>query len=151
SLAIAADSLGGAARISHQTVEYQKVRVQFDRPVASFQALKHRAVNLLTAITTQEFLLSQAVDAAAEDAPDADMWAALAKAGATEAFAFVSGDCIQLHGGVGHTWEFDPHIFAKRARLNEALAANNRVLRDFAAQELADATRAGRLTTELEL
>jgi alkylation response protein AidB-like acyl-CoA dehydrogenase len=150
-IAIAADSLGGATNISNVTIEYLKVRVQFDKPIASFQAIKHRAADLIYSIAGQEHLLSQAVDAAAEESPDADMWAALAKAGATEAFCFVSGDCIQLHGGVGHTWEFDPHIFAKRARLNEALLADNRTMRDAAAEGLAEATRAGRITTELPL
>jgi len=150
-IAVAADSLGAARNISEQTIEYLKVRVQFDRPIASFQAIKHRAADLVYSIAGQEHLLAQAVDAAADDSPDADMWAALAKAGATECFAFVSGDCIQLHGGVGHTWEFDPHIFAKRARLNEALVADNRTMRDVAAQALAGATRAGRITTELPL
>ncbi len=147
--ALAADSLGGASNIAHQTVDYLKTRIQFDRPIASFQAIKHRAANLVASIATQEHLLEQATECAADASPDASMWAALAKAGATECFSFVSGDCIQLHGGVGHTWEFDPHIFAKRARLNEALVGDNRAMRDFAAEALAIATRSGRVTTEL--
>jgi len=149
SLAVASDSVGAASRIAHQTVEYLKGRVQFERPVASFQAMKHRAADMIAAIASQEHLLGQGVESAAGHSPDAGMWAALAKAGATEMFAYVSGDCILLHGGVGHTWEFDPHIFAKRARLNEVLAANNRVQRDFAAEALEAATGVGRVTTEL--
>lgn len=148
-LALAADSLGAASNISAQTIDYLTTRVQFGRPIASFQAIKHRAVDMIASIAMQQHLLAQGVESAAADSPDADMWAALAKAGATEAFAFVSGDCIQLHGGVGHTWEFDPHIYAKRARLNEALAADNRILRDFAATALAAITRQGHSTTEL--
>ncbi|ARR55268.1 hypothetical protein HY78_18365 [Rhizorhabdus wittichii DC-6] len=148
-LALAADSMGAASNISAQTIDYLKTRMQFGRPIASFQAIKHRAVDMIASIAMQRHLLAQAVESAAADSPDADMWAALAKAGATEAFAFVSGDCIQLHGGVGHTWEFDPHIYAKRARLNEVLAADNRTLRDFAATALAAITRQGRSTTEL--
>ena len=150
-LAIAADSLGGASHISHQTVEYLKTRIQFDRPIASFQAIKHRAADMVISIATQRYVLEQAVESAMQDSPDADMWAAIAKAGATRTFAYVAGDCIQLHGGVGHTWEFDPHIYAKRARVNEAVASDNRVLLDFGARELASATRAGRVTTELGL
>ena len=148
-LALAADSLGAASHISTQTIDYLKARMQFGRPIASFQAIKHRAADMIASIEMQRHLFAQGVESAAADSPDADMWAALAKAGATEAFAFVSGDCIQLHGGVGHTWEFDPHIYAKRARLNEALAADNRALRDFAATALAAATRQGRSATEL--
>jgi alkylation response protein AidB-like acyl-CoA dehydrogenase len=78
------------------------------------------------------------------------MWARLSKAGATEAFAFVAADCIQLHGGVGHTWEYDPHIYIKRARLNEALLNSNRALRDTAVQLLDRALGEGRTTTELD-
>jgi len=150
-LAVASDSVGAAGSIAEQTVEFMKMRVQFDRPIGSFQALKHRAANLVASIATNEHLLAQAVEAAALGSPDADMWAALAKAGASESFAFVAGDCVQLHGGVGHTWDFDAHIFVKRARLNETIGGNNRGQRDFAAAALAKATRSGRNTTELSL
>jgi alkylation response protein AidB-like acyl-CoA dehydrogenase len=150
-LAVAADSVGGASTIAHRTTEYLKTRIQFERPVASFQAIKHRAADLVAAIATQDHALEQGAESAALDLADADMWASLSKVGATDMFAFVSGDCIQLHGGVGHTWEFDPHIYAKRAGLNEALAWDNRALLDFAAEALAKATRDGRVTTELGL
>jgi alkylation response protein AidB-like acyl-CoA dehydrogenase len=150
-LALAADSLGGAANISHQTIEYLKTRIQFEKPIASFQAIKHRAADQVIGIAAQRYVVEQAVESALKDSPDADFWSAVAKAGATKAFAFVAGDCIQLHGGVGHTWEFDPHIYAKRARLNEALASDNRVMLDFGAEALASATKAGRVTTELSI
>jgi alkylation response protein AidB-like acyl-CoA dehydrogenase len=149
SIALGADSLGGANTICYQTAEYLKTRVQFDKPIASFQAIKHRVADMVISMETRRRVLDQAVECVTQRSPDAQMWAALAKVMMTETFAFVSGDCIQLHGGVGHTWEFDPHIFAKRARLNEALATNNRDLLDFAAQELAHATQEGRLTTTL--
>jgi alkylation response protein AidB-like acyl-CoA dehydrogenase len=149
-VAVAADSLGAADNIARKTVEYLKERVQFERPIASFQAIKHRAADLIAKITTQDNLLEQAVQSLDKDWPDADMWARLAKAGATEAFVFVAADCIQLHGGVGHTWEFDPHIYAKRARLNEFLLNNNRALRDNAVKSLAKAIGEGRTTTELD-
>jgi alkylation response protein AidB-like acyl-CoA dehydrogenase len=149
SIALAADSLGAASTIAHQTTEYTKTRVQFDKPIGSFQAIKHRVADMVIRIETQRRVLDHAVECVALGAPDADMWAALAKVTLTESFSYVSGDCIQLHGGVGHTWEFDPHIFAKRARLNEALAANNCDLLDFATDELVRATQDGRVTTEL--
>jgi alkylation response protein AidB-like acyl-CoA dehydrogenase len=149
-VAIAADSLGAADNIAHKTVDYLKERVQFDRPIGSFQALKHRAADLIGKITTQDALLEQAVQSLDGGSPDAAMWARLSKAGATEAFAFVAADCIQLHGGVGHTWEYDPHIYIKRARLNEALLNSNRALRDTAVQLLDRALGEGRTTTELD-
>jgi alkylation response protein AidB-like acyl-CoA dehydrogenase len=151
SIAIAADSLGAATNISHQTTEYLKTRVQFDKPIASFQAIKHRVADMVISIATQQRVLDQAVECVASASPDAEMWAGLAKAGATECFAFVAGDCIQLHGGVGHTWEFDPHIFTKRSRLNEVLASDNRSMLDFTAKALAEASKAGRVTTQLSI
>jgi alkylation response protein AidB-like acyl-CoA dehydrogenase len=149
-IALAADSLGGADAIAHKTVEYLKERVQFDRAVATFQALRHRAADLIIKIATQDALLEQAVQGLDNGSPDAAMWARLAKARATEAFAFVATDCIQLHGGVGHTWEFDPHIYMKRANLNEALLGNNRAMRDTAVRLLDQALDEGRTTTELD-
>jgi alkylation response protein AidB-like acyl-CoA dehydrogenase len=148
-IALAADSLGAARAIANKTVEYMKERVQFDRTIASFQALRHRAADLIVKIATQESLLEQAVQCMDSGSPDAAMWARLAKAGATDAFVFVAADCIQLHGGVGHTWEYDPHIYIKRARLNEALLGSNRALRDTAVYLLDRALDEGRTTTEL--
>ena len=148
-IAIAADSLGAARAISLKTVEYMKERQQFDRPIASFQALRHRIADHFIKIATQDSLLEQAVQALDEGSPDAAMWARISKAGATEVFVFVAADCIQLHGGVGHTWEYDPHIYIKRARLNEALLGNNRAMRDGALRALDAALDEGRTTTEL--
>jgi alkylation response protein AidB-like acyl-CoA dehydrogenase len=148
-LAVAADSLGGAASVSRQTIEYMKTRVQFDRPIGSFQALKHRAADLVILTTTQDNLLEQAVETAERRSPDADMWAALAKAGATGVYAFTASDCVLLHGGVGFTWEYDCHIFLKRARLNEALGLSNPEEYDLAAAALTRAAREGRSTAEL--
>jgi len=148
-LAVAADSLGAARGISLKTVDYMKERQQFDRPIASFQALRHRVADHMIKIATQDLLLEQAVQALDEGSPDAAMWARVSKAGATEASIVVAADCIQLHGGVGHTWEYDPHIYIKRARLNEALVANNRALRDGALKALDAALDEGRTTTEL--
>ena len=75
----------------------------------------------------------------------------LAKAEVTDACTVIATDCVQLHGGVGFTWDFDPHIFLKRARLNEVLVMSNPALRDRAAATLASITRAGRSALELAL
>ena len=149
-LALAADSVGGADGIARKTVEYLKERVQFDRVVASFQALKHRSADLVGHITTQDALLEQAVQCIDNGSPDAAMWTRLAKSGASDAFVFIGTDCIVLHGGVGHTWEYDPQIYIKRARLNEALLCNNRAARDTAVRLLDEALDQGRTTTELD-
>jgi alkylation response protein AidB-like acyl-CoA dehydrogenase len=148
-LAVAADSLGGAERISSQTIEYLKTRQQFGRVLASFQALKHRSADLAVLGALGEQTVANGVDAVANGDPDALIWAMMAKSEVVDGYIFTAADCVQLHGGVGFTWEFDPHIHLKRARLNEMLVANNPAARDIAAERLAVATRAGRTTLEL--
>jgi alkylation response protein AidB-like acyl-CoA dehydrogenase len=147
-LAIAADSVGGARAIVDQTVAYLKERQQFGRPLASFQALKHRVADLYVAIVEAEEALGHAIEAVGADTPSASMWAALAKAAASDAYFFVASDCLQLHGGVGFTWQFDCHLFLKRALLNRQLAGDNDSLRDFAASQLAEAARVGISTAD---
>lgn len=146
-LAVAADSAGAARSITERTIAYMKTREQFGQPIAGFQALKHRAADLATKLAVADEMVAHAVERAAADA---DIWVMLAKAEVTEAAVFVTTDCVQLHGGVGFTWDFDPHIFLKRARLNEVLVMANPVLRDQAAAGLAAVTQAGRSALELE-
>jgi alkylation response protein AidB-like acyl-CoA dehydrogenase len=150
-LATAADSRGGARSITERTIAYMKTREQFGQPIAGFQALKHRAADLATKLAVMDEMVGHAVHRTAAEEPDADIWASLAKAEVTEAFVFVATDCVQLHGGVGFTWDYDPQIFLKRARLNEVLVMANPALRDRAAAGLAAATRAGQSALELGL
>jgi alkylation response protein AidB-like acyl-CoA dehydrogenase len=150
-LATAADSCGGARSITERTIAYMKAREQFGQPIAGFQALKHRVADLATKLAIMDEMVAHAVHRTAADEPDADIWASLAKAEVTETFVFVATDCVQLHGGVGFTWDFDPQIFLKRARLNEVLVMANPALRDRAAAGLAAATRAGHSALELGL
>ena len=148
-LGIAGDCVGGARAIADQTIEYLKQREQFGRLLASMQALKHRCAELMRAVLEGEQALDQGVEATALGNPAAHMWASLAKALAAEKFFFVADDCLQLHGGVGFTWEFDAHIFLKRALLNRELSGNNAFHRDLAARHLAEADLAGVSTAEL--
>jgi alkylation response protein AidB-like acyl-CoA dehydrogenase len=150
-LATAADSRGGARSITERTIDYMKAREQFGQPIAGFQALKHRAADLATKLAVMDEMVAHAVHRTAANEPDADIWASLAKAEVTEAFVFIATDCVQLHGGVGFTWDYDPQIFLKRARLNEMLVMANLALRDRAAAGLAAVTRAGRSALELGL
>jgi alkylation response protein AidB-like acyl-CoA dehydrogenase len=149
-LAVAADSCGAARSITERTIAYMKNREQFGQPIAGFQALKHRAADLATRLAVIDEMVAHAVHRTAADEPDADIWACLAKAEVTEAFVLIATDCVQLHGGVGFTWDYDPQIFVKRARLNEVLVMGNPALRDRAAAGLAAATRAGYSALELE-
>ena len=123
-LALAADSLGGANGALAQTVEYLAMRKQFDRPLAMFQALKHRVADLKTRIVADEALLWSR---AAEAAPDRPGIAAL-KALACEDYAFVTEEMIQLHGGIGLTDEHHCHLFMKRAMLNDRLCGSGDIL-----------------------
>ena len=150
-LATAADSCGAARSVTERTIAYMKTREQFGQPIAGFQALKHRAADLATKLAVMDEMVAHAVHRTAANEPDADIWVWLAKAEATEAFVFIATDCVQLHGGVGFTWDYDPQIFLKRARLNEVLVMANPALRDRAAAGLAAATRAGRSALELGL
>lgn len=108
--ALAAEQAGAAARALETTVRYAKDRVQFGRPIGSFQAVKHRLADMHTAVESARSLAFAA--AAADAAPDL---AAAAKSGCSEAYAYVAGEMIQLHGGIGITWEHEAHEYFKRA------------------------------------
>jgi alkylation response protein AidB-like acyl-CoA dehydrogenase len=102
------------------TIEYMKVRRQFDRPIALFQALKHRAADMKTRIVVAEALLWKRVRD--ENASVTEL--AAAKVLAAEAFRFVTEEMVQLHGGIGLTDEHPCHLFLKRALLNLQLCGN---------------------------
>lgn len=106
---LAAEQVGAAARCLDLTVEYTKSRVQFGRPIGSFQALKHRMADLYVAVSAAHAVVD---DAIAE--PSATS-AALARVVASEAFTKVAGEAVQLHGGIAITWESDIQLYFKRA------------------------------------
>jgi alkylation response protein AidB-like acyl-CoA dehydrogenase len=106
-VALSAEQVGAAARILESTVEYSKVRVQFGRPIGSFQALKHRMADL--------HVLVESARSASYAAIEGSVPAAVAKAYCSEAFSTVAGEAIQLHGGIAITWEHDAHLYFKRA------------------------------------
>lgn len=119
-LALAGDSLGGADAILEMTIEYLETRRQFDRPLALFQALKHRVADMKTWLSAAEALFwSRAAD------PETDVLALGAlKAHATGVYRAIAEDAIQLHGGIGLTLEHPCHLFLKRATLNAALGGD---------------------------
>lgn len=118
-LAIASDSLGAANTLLEMTVEYLKTRKQFDRPLAMFQALKHRVADHKVALEAAEALLWSK----AAPATDLQQLGAL-KAHCTQVFRDIAEDAIQLHGGIGLTQEYPCHLFFKRAMLNCTLAGD---------------------------
>ncbi|MBV9513642.1 MAG: acyl-CoA/acyl-ACP dehydrogenase [Mycobacteriaceae bacterium] len=109
SILLAVEQIGAAQRCLELTVEYTKQRVQFGRPIGSFQALKHRMADLYVAVSAARAVVD---DAVADPSPTA---AALARVTATEAFSAVAAEAIQMHGGIAITWEHDIQLYFKRA------------------------------------
>lgn len=120
-LALAWDSIGGAAQCLSETVEYMLGRQQFGRPIASFQALKHRAADHKVAIELARALVMQASDVFTRRGPGWAVLAAQARILACEVFAALAEDSVQLFGGVGFTWEYSTHLFLKRALANQII------------------------------
>ncbi|UEP31640.1 MULTISPECIES: acyl-CoA dehydrogenase family protein [unclassified Burkholderia] len=125
-LALAAEQLGGAQQCLDLTLDYTGQRVQFGRAIASFQAVKHRCAQMMVLIESARSAVLGAAHAwdaeAGSGTPGAALRAdvAAAKAAANDAAAFCAQEAIQLHGGVGFTWEYDPHLYFKRAQASGA-------------------------------
>jgi alkylation response protein AidB-like acyl-CoA dehydrogenase len=120
-VAVACDSLGLSEAMLDATVSYAKVRQQFGRPIGSFQAVKHACADMQVAISVARQLVSAAVEAVAEDRPDGGVAAAMAKSYTCSAAVDIAGKAMQLHGGIGYTWESGIHVYLKRAMLNRSL------------------------------
>ena len=106
---LAAEQIGAATKCLDLTVDYTKNRVQFGRPIGSFQALKHRMADLYVAVQSAQAVVN---DAVAEPSPTS---AALARVAASEAFSKVAAEAVQMHGGIAITWEHDIQLYFKRA------------------------------------
>jgi alkylation response protein AidB-like acyl-CoA dehydrogenase len=133
-LALASDAVGGAGRILADTVTYLGERRQFDRPIGSFQALKHRAAGWKIDVEGITALVRHCGELMGDhDAKSSGMVSA-AKASATEIYVQVAGDAVQLHGGIGFTWDHECHLFLKRATLDAVLFGGIWQHKDRAAQ-----------------
>ena len=117
---IACDSLGVAEAMLAATVDYASVRHQFGRPIGSFQAVKHACADMLVQLAVARQLVSAAVDSLATG-DDAGIASSMAKSYACTAAVDVAGKAMQLHGGIGYTWESGVHVYLKRAMLNRSL------------------------------
>jgi alkylation response protein AidB-like acyl-CoA dehydrogenase len=113
---LAAEQLGLAQRCLDLTVAYAKERRQFARPIGSFQALKHRLADLWTAIALARAASRYAAVCLADDDPDAPVAVALAKSACCDVAVTAAQECVQLHGGIGMTWEHPAHLYLKRAK-----------------------------------
>ena len=119
-VALAADMTGGAERVLEMTVEHVKTRRQFGRAIGTFQAVQHACADMMVAVECAKAATTYAAWAVAERADDATVAAATAKATAGDAYRQVTAKAIQLHGGIGFTWEHDLHVYYKRAMSTEA-------------------------------
>ena len=119
-VALANEMVGGAQALLESAIAYANMRVQFGRAVGSFQAIKHRCADLLLDVELAKSAAYQAAEAAAANDADLPALASLAKAAASDAYMRAARDCIQIHGGIGFTWDNDTHLWYKRAKSSEA-------------------------------
>jgi alkylation response protein AidB-like acyl-CoA dehydrogenase len=115
-----AEAVGGIQRTVEASVEYAKVRTQFDKPIGSFQAVKHRCADMAARAEAARSATAYATVALRDSAPDAAFQVSVAKVLCAQAYVANSADNVQNHGGMGFTWECDAHLFVKRARSFEA-------------------------------
>jgi alkylation response protein AidB-like acyl-CoA dehydrogenase len=117
----AAEMLGAARRCLDMAVGYAKVREQFGQPIGSFQAIRHKCSEMLLEVENSHSAVYYAAWALDAGADDADVAASIAKAYVGDASRKVCGEAIQVHGGIGFTWEYDLHIYFKRAKALETM------------------------------
>lgn len=120
-VALAAEATGGMRRVLEVTVDYAKVRVQFGRPIGSYQAVKHACADLYTACEQAESVQRYAAWTADHDRENLPLAASLAQVVIGPAYFDAAASGVQLHGGVGYTWEHDAHLYYKRAKTTELL------------------------------
>ena len=118
-IALANEMVGGAQTLLGSAVDYSKLRVQFGRTIGSFQAIKHRLADMLLEVELAKSAAYYAAQAAAVNDPEWPALASLAKVAASEAYLHSAAECIQLHGGIGFTWDNDTHLWFKRAKSSE--------------------------------
>jgi len=118
-VALANEMVGGAERLRESALEYANLRVQFGRTIASFQSMKHKQADMLVDVELAKSAAYCAASAAAEEDPELPALASLAKAAASEAYMQTAINTIQIHGGIGFTWDNDTHLWFKRAKSSE--------------------------------
>jgi alkylation response protein AidB-like acyl-CoA dehydrogenase len=133
---LANEMVGGAQAVLDMSVEYAKVRVQFGRPIGSFQAIKHKCADMLLEVESGKSAAYYAAWAAAEDNEELPVAASLAKAYCSDAYFHSSAENIQIHGGIGFTWEHDAHLYFKRAKSSEILFGDATYHRELLAQRI---------------
>src|SRR5580704_6693034 len=133
---LAAEQVGGASRAVEMAAEYAGMRVQFGRPIGSFQAIKHMCADMLTEAEAARSAAYYGLWALAAGSEDVPLAASLAKVYCSAAYSKIAGDLIQVHGGIGFTWEHPAHLYFKRAKTCEAMFGTPAYHRDLLALRL---------------
>ena len=133
---LAAEQVGGAQKCLEMSVEYAKVRVQFGRPIGSFQAIKHKCADMLLEVESAKSAAYYAMWAASELNDELPVVASLAKAYCSDAYFHAAAENIQIHGGIGFTWEHPAHLYFKRAKSSELLLGDPTYHRELLAQRI---------------
>jgi alkylation response protein AidB-like acyl-CoA dehydrogenase len=133
---LAAEQVGGAQKVLDMAVEYAKVRVQFGRPIGSFQAIKHKCADMLLEVESAKSAAYYGLWCAAEQNDELPSVASLAKAYCSEAYFHATAENIQIHGGIGFTWEHPAHLYFKRAKSSELLFGDPTYHRELLAQRI---------------
>ena len=142
-VALCAEMCGGAQKVLEMSVEYAKVREQFGKPIGSFQAIQHKCANMMVQVESAKSATYYAAWAVANDVAEAHLAACMAKAYCSDAYRFVSAEGIQIHGGIGFTWEHDMHLYFKRAKGSEVTFGDATWNRELVAQVVLDAPEGG--------
>jgi len=135
-VALAAEQVGGAQKCLEMSVEYAKVRVQFGRPIGSFQAIKHKCADMLLEVESAKSAAYYAGWCAAEMNDELPQVASLAKSYCSEAYFHAAAENIQIHGGIGFTWEHPAHLYFKRAKSSELMFGDPTYHRELLAQRI---------------
>ncbi|MGE0681141.1 MAG: acyl-CoA dehydrogenase family protein [Candidatus Binatia bacterium] len=133
-IALANEMVGGAQTLFDTAVNYTKLRVQFGRTIGSFQAIKHKCADMLLEVELAKSAAYYAAQAAAAEDPEWPALACVAKAAASEMYLRIAVDCIQIHGGIGFTWDNDTHLWFKRAKSSEVFLGQPHYYRELLLQ-----------------
>ena len=135
-VALAAEQVGGAQKVLEMAVQYAKDRIQFGRPIGSFQAIKHKCADMLLEVESAKSAAYYGMWCAAEMNDELPSVASLAKAYCSEAYFHASAENIQIHGGIGFTWEHPAHLYFKRAKSSELIFGDPTYHRELLAQRI---------------
>ena len=128
--------VGGSEKVLEITVDYAKERIAFGVPIGSFQAIKHKCADMLTLIEYARPLMEAAAELIKEGSSNAPAIVSMAKSFCGDAYKKITNEGIQIHGGIGFTWDHDMHLYFKRARSSDTAFGDGNYHRELVAQHL---------------